>query len=67
MAYRYFSSRVISLLSLLMLKSLDLALRLMVLRDFLDYANSFSMSLMVVFIDNQLLSRGAWLWSVCRS
>lgn len=67
MASRYFSSRAISLFSLLILKSLDLALRLMVLRDFLDSANSFSMSLMVVLIEDELLSRAVWLWSVCRS
>lgn len=48
MASRYFYRRVISLLSLFMLNYFDLALRLIVLKDFLDSASYFYMSLIVV-------------------
>ena len=47
-ASRYFYNRAISLFSLFMLNYFDFALRLIVLKDFLDSASYFSMSLIVV-------------------
>lgn len=47
-AYLSFSSLAISLFSLFILSSFDLAFRLIVLKHFLDSANYFYMSLIVV-------------------